>query len=392
MSLKLSTRSDIPVFRVLDILRVVNERVAAGEDIIHLEAGQPSVGVPAAAMEAAMNAVKNTPMGYTEATGMPALKNRIAQYYTDEYGVQVDPKNIIITIGGSCGLSLSFLATLDAGDTVAMAAPAYPAYRNILKALGCVPVEIQSTLADNYQPTIASLEALAEKPKGLIIGNPSNPTGTIISKDELAKITAWCQTHGVRLFADELYQGITFGEKCDTVLRTSNEAVSINSFSKYFAMTGWRIGWVVLPDDVVDRVKRLCESLFVAPPTLAQHVALHVFDHMDVLDGYVARYKENLDILNAELPKAGFTKLSKVGGAFYMYADISDLTDDSEAFCRSLLDQAGVAMTPGTDFDLERGHQTVRMSFAGSTEDIAEACKRITTWMRGWNHKQKIAV
>lgn len=387
MSLKLSNRSDIPVFRVLDILRVVNERVAAGEDIIHLEAGQPSVGAPKAALEAAMKAVIDTPMGYTEATGTPALKARIAQYYDDEYGVKVDPKNIIITIGGSCGLSLSFLATLDPGDTVAMAAPAYPAYRNILKALGCVPVEIQSTLEDHYQPTIKTLEALPEKPKGLIIGNPSNPTGTIIGKEDLAQITAWCQSHGVRLFADELYQGITFGEKCDTVLRTSKEAISINSFSKYFAMTGWRIGWVVLPDDVVDRVKRLAESLFVAPPTLAQYVALHAFDHTDVLDDYVARYKKNLEILNAELPKAGFTKLSKVGGAFYMYADISDLTDDSEAFCRGLLDQAGVAITPGTDFDLERGHQTIRMSFAGSTESIAEACKRIQNFMRGWNKK-----
>lgn len=387
MSLKLSSRSDIPVFRVLDILRVVNERVAAGADIIHLEAGQPSVGAPKAALEAAMKAVMDTPMGYTEATGMPALKNRIAQYYTDEYGVTVNPKNIIITVGGSCGLSLSFLATLDVGDTVAMAAPAYPAYRNILKSLGCIPIEIQSTLEDHYQPTIKTLEALPQKPKGLIIGNPSNPTGTIISKQELAGITKWCDTHGVRLFADELYQGITFGEKCDTVLRTSKDAISINSFSKYFAMTGWRIGWVVLPDDVVDRVKRLAESLFVAPPTLAQHVALHVFDHTEELDGYVARYKKNLEIMNTELPKCGFTKLSKVGGAFYMYADISDLTDDSEGFCRSLLDNAGVAMTPGTDFDLYRGHQTVRMSFAGSTEDITEACKRIARFMQSWNRK-----
>ncbi len=387
MSIKLSQRSDIPVFRVLDILRAVNERVAAGEDIVHLEAGQPSVGAPQGALNIAADLMRNNALGYTEATGMPALKNRIAQYYADIYGVTVAPKNIIVTVGGSGGLLLSFLATLNEGDTVAMAAPAYPAYRNILKSIGCVPVEIQSTLADNYQPTIATLEALPEKPAGLIIGNPSNPTGTIISKDDLVQITAWCQSHGVRLFADELYQGITYGEKCDTVLRTSHEAISINSFSKYFAMTGWRIGWVVAPDDVADRVKRLCESLFVAPPTLAQHVALHAFDHTEVLDSYVARYKQNLDIMNAELPKAGFTKLSRVGGAFYMYADISDLTDDSEAFCRGLLDQAGVAVTPGTDFDTQRGHQTIRMSFAGSTEDITKACERINIFMRGWNRK-----
>ncbi|MCB1538931.1 MAG: aminotransferase class I/II-fold pyridoxal phosphate-dependent enzyme [Rhodospirillales bacterium] len=387
MSIKLSSRSDIPVFRVLDILRAVNERVAAGEDIVHLEAGQPSVGAPQAALDAAAEILRSGNLGYTEATGIPALKLRIAQHYADRYGVQVDPKNVVITVGGSGGLMLSFLATLDAGDHVAMAAPAYPAYRNILTALGCKALEIPATLEENYQPTIARLEALPHKPQGLIIGNPSNPTGTMIGREDLAALTHWCQSHGVRLFADELYHGITYGEPADTVLRTSHEAISVNSFSKYFAMTGWRIGWLVLPEDVVDRVKRLCESLFVAPPTLAQHVALKCFDHLDVLDGYVARYKRNLEILKRELPKAGITRLSHVEGAFYLYADISDLTDDSEAFCRGLLDQAGVAATPGTDFDLKRGHQTLRISFAGSTEDIEKACARIHDFMRGWNRK-----
>jgi len=387
MSIKLSQRSDISVFRVLDILRIVNERVAAGADIIHMEAGQPSVGAPQAALDYAADILKSGNLGYTEATGMPALKARIAQYYKDTFDVAVDPKNVIITIGGSGGLLMSFIATLDVGDTVAMAAPAYPAYRNILKALGCNVVEIPATLEENYQPTIARLEALPEKPQALIIGNPSNPTGTMIGKKDLEELTHWCQSHGVRLIADELYNGIIYCDECDTVLRSSKEAISVNSFSKYFAMTGWRIGWVVLPDDVVDRVKRLCESLFVAPPTLAQHVALKCFDHLDVLDSYVARYEKNLEILKTELPKAGITKLSNVQGAFYMYADISDLTDDSEAFCRGMLDQAGVALTPGTDFDLTRGHQTLRMSFAGSTEDIVEACKRINAYMRSWNHK-----
>lgn len=387
MSIKLSHRSDISVFRVLDILRIVNERVAAGADIIHLEAGQPSVGAPQAALDYAADILRSGNLGYTEATGMPALKARIAQYYKDRFKVEVNPKNVVITIGGSGGLIMSFLAVLDVGDTVAMAAPAYPAYRNILQSLGCKVVEISATLEENYQPTIAKLEALPEKPQAIIIGNPSNPTGTMINQKDLEALTHWCQSHGVRLIADELYNGITYGELCDTVLRTSHEAISVNSFSKYFAMTGWRIGWLVLPDDVVDRVKRLCESLFVAPPTLAQHVALKCFDHLDVLDGYVARYKKNLEILKTELPKAGITKLSHVQGAFYLYGDISDMTDDSEAFCRGLLDQAGVAITPGTDFDLTRGHQTFRMSFAGSTEDIIEACKRINNFMRGWNRK-----
>lgn len=352
-----------------------------------MEAGQPSTGAPQAALDEVAEIMRQGNMGYTAATGMPELKQRIAEHYIDRYGVKVDPKRIIVTVGGSGGLMLSFLACFDAGDRVAMAAPAYPAYRNILMALGCKPVEIESTLEENYQPTLAKLEALPEKPQGLIIGNPSNPTGTMMGRKQLAELTAWCQAHGVRLIADELYHGVTYGEPADTVLSTSNEAISVNSFSKYFAMTGWRIGWLVLPEDVVDRVKRLSESLFVAPPTLSQHVALKAFDHCDVLDGYVARYKANLDIMQRELPKAGITKLSKVEGAFYMYADISDLTDDSEAFCRALLDQAGVAVTPGTDFDLTRGHQTIRMSFAGATEDITEACRRIGVWMKSWNHK-----
>ncbi len=386
--LKLSNRSDIPVFRVFDILRIVNERVAAGADIIHLEAGQPSTGAPQAALDAAIETMRSGNLGYTEATGMPALKAKIVEYYAKRYNVNIDSKQVIITAGASGALLLSFLALFDAGDRVAMAAPAYPAYRNILLSIGCVPVELESTLEENYQPTIARLEALPQKPHGLIIGNPSNPTGTLMNKQELAEITNWCQAHGVRLIADELYHGVVFtDEPIDTVLSTSNEAISINSFSKYFAMTGWRLGWVVLPHDVIDRVKRLSESLYAAPCTLSQHVAIHVFDHLDVLDDYVARYKRNLDILKTELPKAGITKLSKTEGAFYVYADISDLTDDSEAFCRGLLDQAGVAVTPGTDFDLTRGHQTIRMSLAGSTEDITEACKRINGFMATWNHK-----
>lgn len=386
--LKLSSRSDIPVFRVFDILRMVNERVAAGADIIHLEAGQPSTGAPQAALDAAVETMRHGNLGYTEATGIPALRDRIVRHYAERYGVKLDHKQVIVTAGASGALLLSFLALFDPGDRVAMAAPAYPAYRNILMSVGCVPVEIESTLEENYQPTIARLEALPQKPHGLIIGNPSNPTGTLMSKTELAELTAWCQAHGVRLIADELYHGVTYTtDPVDTVLSTSTEAVSINSFSKYFAMTGWRLGWIVVPMEAADRVKRLSESLYAAPCTLSQHVALHTFDHLDVLDQYVARYKRNLEILRTELPKAGITRLSKTEGAFYIYADIADLTDDSEAFCRGLLDQAGVAVTPGTDFDLTRGHQTIRMSFAGSTEDIVEACKRIDRFMATWTHR-----
>lgn len=391
MSIKLSSRSDIPVFRVLDILRVVNERVAAGEDIIHLEYGQPNVGAPQPALDHAAEILKSGKLGYTEATGMPMLKQRIVHHYLNLYGVEIDPSRVMITIGGSGGLIMSFLACFDVGDKVAMAAPAYPAYRNIMMALGIEPVEITTTAAQNYQMSVELLEAMPEKPAGVIIGNPSNPTGTMMSAAELAKLTAWCTKNDVRLIADELYHGITYGEAAQTVLKTSSDAVSVGSFSKYFAMTGWRLGWLILPQDVAARVKRLSESLFVAPPTLAQHVAWKAFDHLDVLDGYVAGYRRNLEILKNELPACGITNLSDVKGAFYMYADISDLTNDAEGFCRLLLDQAGVAITPGTDFDLVNGNTAMRMSFAGSELDIVEACRRIKTWMGNWNAK-KLAV
>lgn len=377
----LSHRSDIPVFRVLDILQRVNARAAAGEDIVHLEAGQPSNGAPQAALDYAADILKSNGLGYTEATGMPALKDRIARSYKDRYDLVVDSARIIITIGGSGGLLMSFLSVFNEGDRVAMATPCYPAYRNMLLALGCVPVACEATHDDNYQPTIERLEALPERPHGLIIGNPSNPTGTVMDPARLAALVAWCERNSVRLIADELYHGITYGAVVDTVLRTSRNAISVNSFSKYFAMTGWRLGWVVLPENVVPRVKRLSESLFVAPPTLAQHVAFKAFDCTDVLDGYVARYKTNLGILRTSLQNVGITKLSNVEGAFYLYADISDLTTDSETFCNALLDEAKVAITPGLDFDDVRGHQTMRMSFAGSTADIEKAATRITDWM-----------
>ncbi len=384
MALKLSDRSAVPMFRALDILREVNERKAAGENVISLAPGQPSDGAPLAALEYAKAMIDSDPrQGYTEAMGMPLLRDRIAMWYRDQYGIELDSSRIAITVGASSGFILSFLSAFEEGDRVAMAAPGYPAYRNILKALGLVPVEIETDSSSDYQPTRAHLEALEEKIDGIILASPCNPAGTVISPESLKEMVAWCDENGVRIIADELYQHLTFtGSPAETVLRYTDEAVVLNSFSKYFALTGWRLGWMVLPENMKDRVKCLAESLFVSPPTLSQHVAYKVFDHTDVLDGYAARYKQNLEILRAELPKAGFTKLSDTKGAFYTYADISDLTDDSEGFCRRMLEETGVAMTPGTDFDTRRGHQTVRISFAGTTEDIIEACERLKAWER----------
>ena len=380
--LKLSKNSDISTFRVLDLLQQVNQRKAAGQDIISLAPGQPADGAPQAALDYGADLMRHGFMGYTEAIGMPQLRARISQWYRDYYDVDVPASRIVITIGASGAFLFTFMSMFDAGDKIALAAPGYPAYRNIMKSCNLVPVEIPTGPQTNYQPTISHLEELEEVPDGLLIASPSNPAGTLIPPEELAAICAWCQERGVRLIADELYHGVTFGEKADTVTRYTADAVAVNSFSKYFAMTGWRLGWMVVPGPAVERVKCLAESLFVAPPTLAQHVAYKTFDHTDILDGYVARYKTNLDILKEELPKAGIHRLSDTRGAFYLYADISNLTADTEVWARALLDGTGVAVTPGTDFDPVRGHQTIRISFAGSTAEVQEACNRIQTFVK----------
>ena len=379
--LKLSKQSDIPMFRVLDLLQQVNARKNQGQDIINMAPGQPSDGAPAPALEYAAKIVKDGYMGYTEAIGMPLLRDRISLWYRDYYGLEIPMERIVITIGSSGGFLFTFMSMFNQGDKIALGAPGYPGYRNIIKSCGLEAVEIETTLEHNYQLTMADLEALEEIPDGLLIASPINPAGTLIPAEELREICAWCQEKGVRLIADELYHGVTFEEKAESILRFGDEGVAVNSFSKYFAMTGWRLGWMVLPENAAHRVKCLAESLFVAPPTLAQHVAYKAFDHTDILDGYVARYKKNAEILRAELPKAGITKISDPKGAFYLYADISNLTDDSEAWASELLDHAGVAVTPGTDFDLTRGHQTIRMSYAGATAEIEEAAKRIQKFM-----------
>ncbi len=379
--LKLSQNGDIHTFRVLDLLQKVNQRKIDGQDVINMAPGQPSDGAPIPAIDYGIEQMKNGFMGYTEAIGTPFLRQRISAWYKDYYDLEIPAERIVITIGASGAFLYTFMSMFDPGDKIAMAAPGYPAYRNIMKACGITPIEIETTLQTNYQPTIAHLEELDEIPDGLLIASPSNPTGTIIQPEELEQICAWCRKHGVRLIADELYHGVTFGEKAETVARYCKDVVVVNSFSKYFAMTGWRLGWMVIPENTTHRIKCLAESLFVAPPTLAQHVAFKCFDHTDILDDYVARYQANLDILKEELPKAGITNLSDTRGAFYLYADISNITNNSEMWAKGLLDQEGVAVTPGTDFDLTRGHQTIRLSFAGSTEEVREACARIKRFL-----------
>ena len=353
---------------------------AAGADIVHLEAGQPSKGVPPHILEAAKQALETQPMGYTEALGLPALREALAKYYETRYGLAVPASRIVATTGSSGGFIMGFLGAFDAGDKVAMAAPGYPAYRNILKSLDLVPVELPTTYEDNFQPSIKRLDALNEPPAGLIIASPSNPAGTMLGKAELQYLVDYCKANNIRIISDEIYHGTTYDRDGVSILSCTNDALVLNSFSKYFSMTGWRLGWMVVPPDLEATITALAQNLFISPPTLSQHMGIASLQDTTAVDAYVAEYKQNRDLLLQELPKLGFGQLSKVEGGFYIYADVAPLTNDSEAFCRRLLTEVGVAMTPGLDFDKERGSRYVRISFAGSHESIKQAIEKLKKW------------
>lgn len=364
----------------MDILRLANQLEGEGRDILHLEIGEPSRRAPERVIEAARSALLTEPLGYTESLGMPRLRERIATHYEAYCGLEVDPARIIVTIGSSGGFLFAFLSAFEHGDSVALANPCYPGYRNSLSALGVRTVILPTGAQTRYQPTVDLLESLSEPPQGLIVASPSNPAGTMISADGLADLARYCSDHGIRLISDEVYHGITYGERAQTALSCSVDAIVVNGFSKYYAMTGWRLGWMVVPGDLVGSIERLAQNLFVSPPSLPQHAAVHAFDCIDELDAEVERYACNRQILLEGLPAAGFERLAPVDGAFYIYADVSDLTDDSERFCKRMLSDIGVATTPGVDFDQGSGNRYIRISFAGATSTMDEALDRLRTW------------
>jgi aspartate/methionine/tyrosine aminotransferase len=381
MTLKVARRGSIPPFIVMDVMSAAAERRRTHGDVLHLEVGQPSTPAPSKVIEAAKAALDRDKIGYTVALGIPELRERIARHYREEYGVSVPAERIVVTTGSSGGFMLSFLAAFDVGDRVALAAPGYPAYRNILKAVGVEAVELPAGPETRFQPTPALLDSLPGPVDGLIVASPANPTGTMLSAAEMADLAAYCQQKGIRLISDEIYHGIDYGMRATTALASSEEAVVINSFSKYYSMTGWRLGWMVVPEDLLRAVECLAQNLFISPPTLSQYAAVAAFDCRDELDRNVARYAANRELLLNDLPRAGFTRLAPADGAFYIYAEIAHLTNDSEAFCRRMLAETGVAATPGTDFDPLRGHTAVRFSFAGATDDMAEAAERLRRWL-----------
>jgi aspartate/methionine/tyrosine aminotransferase len=380
MPLAPSRRGLVPPFIAMDVLRAANQREAAGHSVIHLEVGQPGTPAPQAVLDAARAALAEDRIGYTDALGIPPLRLAIARHYQEQYGVAVDASEIVVTTGSSAAFQLAFLAAFEAGDRVALAAPGYPAYRNILSALGLEPVLVEVGPNAHYQPN-PELLAEAGDIAGLIVASPANPTGTMIAPAELARLAAWCRDRGIRLVSDEIYHGITYENPAQTARAFGSEAVIVNSFSKYYSMTGWRLGWMVVPPDLARSVECLAQNFYISPPGLSQLAALPVFGCRVELDGHVARYRANRDLLIAMLHKAGLGRFAPAEGAFYLYVDVSALTGDSQEFCRRMLAETGVATTPGRDFDPVHGDGWVRLSFAGSTADIAEAARRLGDWL-----------
>jgi aspartate/methionine/tyrosine aminotransferase len=383
--MSVALRAGIPPFYVMDVWLAAAERQRSHGDLVNLSAGQPSAGAPQAVRAAAKAALDSTVLGYTVALGIPELRSAIAASYQHRHGLAVDPADVVITTGSSGGFLLAFLACFDAGDRIAIASPGYPCYRNILSALGCEVVEIPCGPDTRFQPTVEMLAELDPPVRGVIVASPANPTGTVIPPEELAAIASWCASSGVRLISDEVYHGLVYegAPVTSCAWQTSREAVVANSFSKYYAMTGWRLGWLLVPQELQRAVDRLTGNFTICPPTLAQLAAVAAFTPESIAeaDALLDHYTDNRRLLLDGLRGIGIDKLAPTDGAFYVYADVSHLTADSLSFCSKLLADTGVAIAPGIDFDTVRGGSFVRLSFAGPSDDIEEAVRRIGAWL-----------
>jgi aspartate/methionine/tyrosine aminotransferase len=383
LALAESARSAIPPFIVMDVMRAAAEAEAAGQRVIHMEVGQPGTPAPRAARIAVARALETETLGYTLALGLPELRRRIAGLYRTRYGLEVAPERIVVTNGSSAAFVLTFLALFDVGDRVGLASPGYPCYRHILSALGQSPVILETGPETRWMPTAPHVEAAAQAGmKGLLIASPANPTGTMLEPDRLAEIANACRRNGIWFVSDEIYHGLTYERQAETALRHAPDAVVINSFSKYFSMTGWRVGWMVVPEALVRPVERLAQNLYISPPAIAQVAAIGAFDGIDELEANVAAYRANRALLLAELPRVGFERIVPADGAFYLYIDVSRFTGDSLAFAREMLAETCIAATPGVDFDERRGGQFIRFSYSGTTGHMAEAAERLSKWRR----------
>ncbi|MCI5110871.1 MAG: aminotransferase class I/II-fold pyridoxal phosphate-dependent enzyme [Marivita sp.] len=379
-----SSRGAVDPFIVMDVMEAARQAEDAGRHIIHMEVGQPGTPAPLRARKALESAMSDNPLGYTVALGLPALRRRIAQLYGEWYGVDLDPARVVVTPGSSGGFILAFSALFDAGDRIAIGAPGYPSYRQIMKSLDLIPVEIATREEARYQLEPSDLQGVEYT--GMMVASPANPTGTMLDRDALAALIGTAQERGAAFLSDEIYHGIEYDRKAVTALQVSDDVCVINSFSKYFSMTGWRVGWLVLPPENVRQVERLAQNMFICAPHAAQVAALAAVDAQDELEANMAVYRENRRLMIEGLPKAGFDRIAPPDGAFYVYADISHLTQDSRGFARAILDEAGVAVTPGLDFDPLRGGGTLRFSYARATADILEGLDRLERFMRARGH------
>ena len=374
-----SSRSQVDPFIVMDVMEAARQAEAAGRHIIHMEVGQPGTAAPAGARAALAQQMDGDPMGYTVALGMTALRARIAEHYRARNGVDLNPDRVIVTTGSSGAFLLAFTALFDSGDRVGIGAPGYPSYRQILKALGLVPVDIETAPENRLQPVPGDLSG--RNLAGLMVASPANPTGTMLDRAAMTALIEATQEAGAAFISDEIYHGIEYEAKAVTALEISDETYVINSFSKYFSMTGWRIGWMVVPEDHIRTVERLAQNMFICAPHASQVAALAAMECDAELQANMDVYRANRALMLKGLPEAGFDRIAPPDGAFYVYADVSHLTQDSRAFAAEILDKAGVAVTPGLDFDPVRGAGTLRFSYARSTEDIAEGLQRLKAFM-----------
>jgi aspartate/methionine/tyrosine aminotransferase len=385
--LHVASRANVPPFHVMDLLAAAQARAASHGDLVNFVAGQPSTGAPKAVRDEAKRLLDQDLLGYSVATGIPELRTAVAEHHRRTSGIAITADDVVITTGSSGGFLLAFLAAFEPGDRVVMARPGYPCYRNVLTALGCEVVEIDCGPEVRFQPTVEALAAVRGPIAGVVIASPANPTGTMIAPEELAAIATWCEDNGVRLISDEIYHGITYepsGGGTSSAWQTSRTGVIFGSFSKYFSMTGWRLGWMIVPEDLRRPVDVLTGNFTICPPVLSQYAALAAFtpQAQAELNGHVSRYATNRAILLEGLPRLGIDRLAPADGAFYVYANISQLTDDSYGWCQRLLAETGVATAPGIDFDTQRGHEFIRLSFAGSDAEILRGLDRLEGWIR----------
>ena len=380
-----SRRSNILPFLAIDMLARANSLKSKGKDIIHMDVGEPGFKTPAHILEYAKTIIENKKIGYTESIGMPELRSKISDHYKYWYDEEVDSENIAVTAGASGAFLLTLLAIFDPGDTVAIMTPYYPAYVNALKALNINIIYLEGDIKTSYQPTVEKLESIKKNINGIIMASPANPTGSSINTEDLKKIANWSKKNKVAIISDEIYHGVEYGKFSETILKYNQDAIVINSFSKYFSMTGWRLGWLVAPKKIINTIEKLSMSLFLCPPTFSQLIAIKAFEDYDILNKNVLIYKKNRDILTSSFEDIGFFKYAPPDGAFYLYIDVSNITDDSTDLAIKLLKEAGVSSTPGKDFDYNLGNKFIRLSYAGDHKEILEGAKRIISWIKTKN-------